>query len=124
MIYRLTASPGSRALLGLAPRNGRVIRPLLELQRERTRELAAAAGLPFVDDETNDEPVFARNRIRSEVLTVLHQLNPAVERNIAETRAELAEEAELLDRLVLEALAGAGADAGAVAISGSRPRGL
>ena len=118
VIYRLTASPGSRALLGLAARNGRVIRPLLELQRERIRELAAAAGLPFVDDETNDEPVFARNRIRSEVLTVLHQLNPAVERNIAETRAELAEEAELLDRLVLEALADAGADAGAVAISG------
>ncbi len=119
VLYRLTASPGSRALLGLAPRNGRVIRPLLELERERTRELAVAAELPFVDDETNDEPVFARNRIRSEVLTVLHQLNPAVERNIAETRAELAEEAELLDRIVLQALAEAGADAGAVAISGA-----
>ena len=117
VLYRLTASPGSRALLGLAPRNGRVIRPLLELEREATRSLAAAAGLPFVDDETNDEPIYARNRIRAEVLSVLHELNPAVERNIAETRAELAEEAELLDRVVLESLAGAGADAAAIAIS-------
>ena len=67
-LYRLAASPGSRALLGLAPRNGRVVRPLLGLDRERVRELAATAGLPFADDETNDDPTFARNRIRAEVL--------------------------------------------------------
>ena len=44
---------------------------------------------------------------------------PGAEPNIAETRAELAEEAALLERVVLEALAEAGAGAGAVAI----PRG-
>src|SRR5918999_1142551 len=49
LLYRLAASPGSRGLLGLAPRNGRVVRPLLALERERTRELALAAGLPFAD---------------------------------------------------------------------------
>jgi tRNA(Ile)-lysidine synthase len=116
-IYRLASSPGGRALLGLAPRVGRVVRPLLELEREQVRELALAAKLPFADDETNSDPTFARNLIRAEVLPVLAQVNPAAQRNIAETRAELAEEAELLDRVVLEALAAAGADAGAVAIS-------
>ncbi len=117
VVYRLAASPGSRALLGLAPRNGRVVRPLLALERERTRELALAAELPFADDESNLDPSFARNRIRAEVLPVLAEVNPAAVRNVAETRAELAEEAQLLDRVVLEALAEAGADAGAVAIS-------
>lgn len=116
-IYRLASSPGGRALLGLAPRAGRVVRPLLSLERERVRELAAAAGLPFCDDETNSDRAFARNRIRADILPVLAQINPAAQRNIAETRAELAEEAELLERVVLEALAEAGADAGAVAIS-------
>jgi tRNA(Ile)-lysidine synthase len=117
-IYRLAASPGSRALLGLAPRNGRVVRPLLGLEREHVRELVGIAGLPFADDETNADPAFARNRIRSEVLPVLRSLSPAAERNLAETRAELAEEAALLDRVVLDALASAGAGAGAVAVSG------
>lgn len=117
LLYRLASSPGSRAMLGLAARSGRVARPLLGLERERLRELARAAGLPFADDETNDQPVFARNRIRAEVLAVLRELNPAAERNIAETRAELAEEAELLEGLVLEVLDRAGAGAGAVAIS-------
>ncbi|MGH2955164.1 MAG: tRNA lysidine(34) synthetase TilS, partial [Solirubrobacterales bacterium] len=116
VLYRLAASPGSRALLGMPPRRGRIVRPLLGLERQRVRELAAAAGLAFADDETNEDRRFARNRIRAEVLTVLRELNPGTERNIAETRAELAEEAELLDRVVLEALDAAGAGAGAVAI--------
>ena len=52
--------------------------------------LATAAGLPFADDETNLDPAFARNRIRSEILPVLRDLSDAAERNIAETQAELA----------------------------------
>jgi tRNA(Ile)-lysidine synthase len=116
VVYRLASSPGTRALLGLAPRSGRVIRPLLALERERARELALAAALPFADDETNAEMIFARNRIRAEVLPALRHLNPEAIRNIAETRAELAEEAQLLERVVLEALADAGSDAGSVAI--------
>jgi tRNA(Ile)-lysidine synthase len=115
-LYRLATSPGSRALLGLPPRNGRIVRPLLALDRERARELALVAGLPFADDESNADETFARNRIRARVLPELRELSPAAERNIAETRAELREEAELLERVVLEALDAAGAGAGAVAV--------
>jgi tRNA(Ile)-lysidine synthase len=115
-LYRLATSPGSRALMGLPPRNGRVVRPLLALERERTRELALAAGLPFADDASNEDERFARNRIRARVLPELRELSPEAERNIAETRAELMEEAELLERVVLESLDAAGAGAGAVAI--------
>ncbi len=50
------------------------------------------------------------------MLPVLRDVNPAAERNVAETRAELAEDAALLERVVLEALERAGAGAGAVAI--------
>jgi tRNA(Ile)-lysidine synthase len=120
MLYRLATSPGSRAMLGLPPRNGRVVRPLLSLEREQVRELVVAARLPFADDETNDEPRYARNRIRAEVLPVMRELGPATERNLAETRAELAEEAALLDRVVLEELSAAGSDAGSVAIAAER----
>jgi tRNA(Ile)-lysidine synthase len=126
ILYRLAASPGSRALRGLRARSGRVVRPLLELERGETRRLATDARLPFADDESNLDPSFARNRVRAEVLPVLRQLSGAAERNIAETQSELIEEAELLDRVVLEALEAADAGAGAVAIraealTGSEP---
>jgi tRNA(Ile)-lysidine synthase len=116
VLYRLAVSPGTRALRGLPAHSGRVVRPLLELERAETRRLAAQAGLPFADDETNLELDYARNRVRAEVLPALHELSPAAERNIAETQAELVEEAHLLERVVLEALEAAGASAGAVAI--------
>jgi tRNA(Ile)-lysidine synthase len=121
VVYRLAASPGSRALLGLGPRSGRVVRPLLVLSRDQTRALAEGAGLPFCDDASNADTSFARNRIRAEVLPALSELSAEAERNIAETRAELSEEAALLERVALEALEAAGAapaatsvDAGAV----------
>ena len=115
VIYRLATSPGRRALLGLRRRRGALIRPLLALDREEARRLVARQGLPFADDPTNDEPLYARNRIRNEVLGVLREIGPDVEATIAETHAELAEEAETLDRLVAEALSSSGAEvAGAI----------
>lgn len=116
VLYRLATSPGRRALLGLPPRRGAVVRPLLGLRGEEVRELAELASLPFRDDPTNAEPVYARNRLRHEVLPVLREIGPGAEDAIAETRAELAEEAEVLERLAAEALEHSGAAAaGAVA---------
>ncbi len=115
-LYRLASSPGSRALLGLAPRRGRVVRPLIGLPRARVRELAEGAGLPFRDDPTNAEPLYARNRIRNEVLPVLEQISPEAQRTIAATRDELAEESEALEELAEQALAAAGAAPGVAAV--------
>lgn len=101
-LYRLAASPGARGLLGMRARRGRLIRPLLALGRPDLRRIAAAAGLPFVDDRSNLDRSFARVRIRSEVMPVLESINPAVERNIEQTRAELEQDDDLLDRLAAE----------------------
>jgi len=111
VIYRLATSPGRRALLGLRARRGAVVRPILSLERKEARRLVEQAGLPFADDPTNAEPLFARNRIRNEVLPVLREIGPEAEATIAETHAELVEESETLDRLAAEALSESGAEA-------------
>ncbi|MEK6250730.1 MAG: tRNA lysidine(34) synthetase TilS [Actinomycetota bacterium] len=119
VIYRLASSPGRRAMLGLAPRRGYVVRPLLAIGRAETRRLATEAGLPFHDDPSNLDRRFARVRIREEVLPVLREINPAAEQNVASTWQELAEEAEALEALAAEALEAAGA-AGATAVQAER----
>jgi tRNA(Ile)-lysidine synthase len=111
VLYRLATSPGRRALLGLRPRHGAVVRPLLALGGEEVRRLASAAGLLFRDDPTNAEPIYARNRLRIEVLPVLREIGPNAEATIAETQAELAEEAEALERVVADVLAESGVKA-------------
>jgi len=115
-LYRLATSPGCRALDTMPPRQGRLVRPLHDLSRGQVRAIAIASQLPFVDDPSNQDRRFARNRIRADVLPALSEVGPEAERNIAATHAELHEEAELLHRVVERELERVGAGAGALAI--------
>jgi tRNA(Ile)-lysidine synthase len=123
VLYRLAVSPGSRALLGMAPRRGRLIRPLLEAGREDTREYCRARGLSWRDDPTNEDPRFARSRLRHEVLPVLRALSPAAERTIAETSFLLRDERQVLERAADEAIARLGIPVPLEALRGE-PAGL
>src|SRR4051812_38206501 len=53
VLYRLASSPSRRALLGMTPRDGRLVRPLLSATREETRAHCLTRGLAWVDDATN-----------------------------------------------------------------------
>jgi tRNA(Ile)-lysidine synthase len=123
VLYRLAVSPGSRALLGMAPRRGRLVRPLLEAGREDTREYCRARGLSWRDDPTNEDPRFARSRLRHEVLPVLRALSPAAERTIAETSFLLRDERQVLERAADEAIARLGIPVPLEALRGE-PAGL
>jgi tRNA(Ile)-lysidine synthase len=100
VLYRLAASPGRRALLGMPERDGRLIRPLLGSTREETAAHCRARGLPWREDPSNDDPSFARNRIRHELLPALRAIHPAAERNLLRTLAVLRDEAAVLDDLI------------------------
>ena len=104
VLYRLAVSPGSRALHGMAPRRGRLVRPLLEVTREEVRDHLRARGLEWREDPSNADRRFARARIRHDVLDALRELSPAAERTIAETARQLRDEAEVLDAAVAEAV--------------------
>ena len=108
VLYRLAVSPGRRALLGMAPRRGRLVRPLLAagLTRDETTGWCRDRGLGWVDDATNEGGTYARTRIRQEAMPALAGLNPAAEENIARTAGLLRDEAEVLDLVVETALAG------------------
>lgn len=104
VVHRLAASSGRRALLGMEPRRGRLVRPLLEVTRADTREWCRQRGLEWREDPTNDDIQYTRARVRARVMPELHELNPAAERNIAETAARLRDEQEVLDAAVTAAL--------------------
>jgi tRNA(Ile)-lysidine synthase len=106
VLYRLASSPSRRALLGMAPREGRLVRPLLGVTRAQTAAHCAARGLEWREDPTNADPAFARTRIRADLLPALREVHPAAVDNVVRAAALLREEAEVLDALVDEALGG------------------
>ncbi len=106
ILYRLAASPGRRALLGMPASDGRLIRPLLGVGREQTAAYCRAAGLAFAEDASNEDPRFARARVRHGLLPELRAVHPGADRNVARTASLLREETELLDGLVDAELGG------------------
>ncbi len=104
VLMRLAASPGRRALLGMEPRRGRLIRPLLDATAEDTREHCRSRGLRWREDASNADPRFTRTRAREALLPALRSLGPSPERAIAETARLLRDEAEVLETATAEAV--------------------
>ena len=104
VLYRLAVSPGSRALHGMAPRRGRLVRPLLGVTRDEVRSYLRSRGLEWREDPSNADRHFARARVRHDLMEALRTIGPAAERTIAETARQLREEAEVLDAAVADAL--------------------
>ncbi|HEV7887408.1 MAG TPA: tRNA lysidine(34) synthetase TilS [Acidimicrobiales bacterium] len=75
-------------------------RPLLRLRRAETRALCADLGLSPVEDPTNDDWAFRRNRVRHELLPLLDAVaGRDVAPVLARQAALLRDEADLLDAL-------------------------
>jgi tRNA(Ile)-lysidine synthase len=106
ILYRLAASPGRRALLGMVAAEGRLVRPLLGLTREQTAAYCEERGLSWCEDDSNDDETYARARVRHGLLAALRAVHPAAEANVLRTASLLRAETELLDGLVAEELAG------------------
>jgi tRNA(Ile)-lysidine synthase len=104
VLYRLAVSPGSRALHGMVPRRGRLVRPLLGVTRGEVRSYLRSRGLEWREDPSNADRRFARARVRHDLMEALRTIGPAAERTIAETARQLREEAEVLDAAVEDAL--------------------
>ena len=107
VLYRLAASPGRRALLGMAPSDGLLVRPLLGVTRAQTAAHCTARGLQWREDASNADAAYARNRARAGLVPALRELHPAAEANVVRTAELLREEAAVLDEVVATALAGA-----------------
>jgi len=70
-LLRLLRGAGTRGLGGIRPRAGRIVRPLIELEREALRGYLTARGEAWREDATNADVAIPRNRIRHEVLPLL-----------------------------------------------------
>jgi tRNA(Ile)-lysidine synthase len=117
ILYRLASSPSRRALLGMRPRDGSLVRPLLDFTREETTAYCEERGLRWRDDPTNEEVAYARNKVRHRLAPALAEIHPAAARNVLRTAELLRDEAEVLDSLIDAELGGSnGADRGTISL--------
>jgi tRNA(Ile)-lysidine synthase len=113
ILYRIASSPSRRALLGMRPRDGALVRPLLPFTRADTAAYCTERGLPWREDESNESSAFARNRIRRDVVPAFERIHPAAQDNLLVLADVLRDEAEVLEAMVDTVLQ----DGGEIALS-------
>ncbi|MBO5134256.1 MAG: tRNA lysidine(34) synthetase TilS [Bacteroidaceae bacterium] len=95
LLLNLIRGTGLRGLTGMKWKNGYVVRPLLDASRQDILNYLKTGGHTYVDDSTNAETLYKRNKIRHQLLPLLRELNPSVDEALAAAIHHLAE-AEVL----------------------------
>lgn len=88
-MLNLLRGTGPRGLCGMRPRNGYVVRPLLECSRSQIEDYVRHRGLEYVTDSTNASNDFKRNRLRNVVLPLLEEQFPGAVQAIERTMAHV-----------------------------------
>ena len=89
VLLNLVRGTGIRGLVGIRAHSGRVVRPLLSIEKEEILRYIEAHRLHYVTDSTNLEEVYVRNKLRLQVLPLLAEINPSVSEAIQRTATNL-----------------------------------
>ena len=108
VLFHLLRGSGARGLAGIPPVRGKLIRPLLGVEREEIEAYLLENGLSHMEDESNGSDRYARNRLRHAVMPVLRELNSAAVRNICASAELLREDEAYLDGLCRDFLKNSG----------------
>ncbi len=74
-----------------------VLRPLLEIGRDQIDEYVALHGVPYVEDPTNVDTTFVRNRVRHELLPLLaERFDPSIVWILSEQARSFAQDSDAL----------------------------
>ena len=97
VILNMVRGTGVHGLVGIRPRNGYVLRPLLCVSRDEIEGFLTSCGQKYITDSTNLEDEATRNKVRHHIIPELQQLNGKALENIQRMTERMAAVEELLD---------------------------
>ncbi len=97
LFLNLFRGTGITGLRGMKPVNGLIVRPMLGCSRADAESYLRSIGESWVDDSTNAENDFRRNRIRNVILPAIREQIPESTVGIKVSMGALAEESRFLD---------------------------
>lgn len=99
VLMNLIRGTGLKGLCGIPERRGRLVRPMLEVEREEIGAYLAEGNIPHVEDETNGDERYTRNKVRGRLIPLLEELNPRAVAHIGAAARRLREDGAALDGL-------------------------
>lgn len=104
VILNLTRGTGLKGLCGIPAKRDKIVRPLIEISRIQIEEYIKNNNLSFVNDSTNNNLGYKRNRIRHEIVPKLFIINPSFTKVFKRICNNLAADEEFLQNETLKAM--------------------
>lgn len=79
VLAHLIRGSGLTGMEAMKPLEGKLLRPLLDVTKDEIVAALDEEGIAFAWDQSNDEPLYQRNRLRLEVIPLLKSFNPQIE---------------------------------------------
>jgi len=102
VLMHLLRGTGLKGLGGIAPQNGRVIRPMLNITRREVEDFLSEYCLGSRFDSSNATDAYLRNRLRHSVIPQLKKENPAFAPSVSAMALRLRRDEELIRSLLPE----------------------
>lgn len=102
VLMRLIRGTGLKGLGAIAPVSGNVIRPMLTVTRDDVEAFLEEYALPHVEDSSNAEDDFLRNRIRHSILPLMRAENPRIGENLSAMALLLRQDEACLQAMIPE----------------------
>ena len=106
VLLNLLRGSGLGGLKGILPmREGKFIRPLIEVSRPEIIAFLSEAGISYCQDSSNESKIYLRNKIRSELIPYLKEkFNPRIEENLVQMAEILRQDDDYIRNSVQEAM--------------------
>jgi tRNA(Ile)-lysidine synthase len=100
ILMRLLRGSGPSGLTGIPPcRDGSIVRPLIEIERQEIENYLKAKKLVSVTDSSNLKRDYLRNEVRLEIMPLLEEQQPQLTRLLAQTAEILRDEDDYLEQI-------------------------
>lgn len=100
MLINLCRGTGIKGLRGMLPRNGKIIRPFLCITKHEILNYLSGREQSYIDDSTNFDNSFVRNKIRLDVLPILSTVNSRMIENFSRSAENLMEVENIYNEVV------------------------
>lgn len=105
VLLNLIRGTGTRGLRGMDYKNGKIIRPILNISREEIQSFVDVSGWGHREDASNQESIYRRNSLRNQLIPFIEEnYNPAFQEKVYAMTELIKEDTDLIESVIDESL--------------------
>ena len=102
VLFRMARGTSPKGMCGIKYKRNNIIRPLLDVTRNEIEAYLKENNLAWREDSTNSIPVYARNKIRLEVIPKLREVSSSADEKVVAVSKFISEDNSFIEEYAME----------------------